>query len=134
MAGETDLPLRLLADQAGAQPIYAAPSRPRWLRQAVVEVGRPGTALVPTAVSDPTDESSVRDGRDSGDGHEHISAPHEPAGGRAVAGSNPVSPTRRAPRPDGARGVCGCSPQQPAVRGPRDRQDPGRAALAARCA
>jgi hypothetical protein len=51
-----------------------------------------GTALVPDASSDMPDASRAGDGWDGWDASGRIWHPCSPAGGRAVAGSNPVSP------------------------------------------
>ncbi len=51
-----------------------------------------GTTLVPTDASDESDVSAAGDGGDDGDAPRRIAQVHAPAGGRPVAGSNPVAP------------------------------------------
>src|SRR5690348_11610851 len=53
---------------------------------------RLGTALVPDASSDLSDASHSADAGDAWDAAGRIWQPRPPAGGRAVAGSNPVAP------------------------------------------
>jgi hypothetical protein len=52
-----------------------------------------GTALVPTATSNVSRSPTPWDDRDAGDAPGHIYTPSRSAGGRKVAGSNPVAPT-----------------------------------------
>ena len=54
--------------------------------------GLRGTALVPTAASNPSRTSTAGDDGDAGDAPGRIYTDRLPAGGRAVAGSNPVAP------------------------------------------
>jgi hypothetical protein len=66
------------------------------LRASSAPSGR-GTALVPTARSMGAASRPTAGELDGGEGHGGIYAPGPPAGGRAVAGSNPVSPTGEVP-------------------------------------
>jgi len=64
-------------------------------------VGR-GTALVPTDTSDASRSSRSADASDDPDAHGHIDTLNLSAGGRKVAGSNPVAPTEQTAIPEGA--------------------------------
>src|SRR5688500_5776675 len=54
-----------------------------------------GTTLVPTATSYSSRSSAVGDDGDAGDAQGRIDTDWVPAGGRKVAGSNPVAPIAR---------------------------------------
>src|SRR5687767_7588115 len=54
---------------------------------------QPSTALVPTDTSDVSRSSRSTDASDDLDAHGHIDTLNLSAGGRKVAGSNPVAPT-----------------------------------------
>src|SRR5215203_5726960 len=74
-----------------------------------------GTALLPTATSNPSRPSTRGDDRDAGDAQGRIDTRSCSAGGRKVAGSNPVAPTTRKPaREAGFRrlGVCANGPER----------------------
>jgi hypothetical protein len=72
-----------------------------------------GTTLVPGASSSMSYASSAKDAVDAWDASGRIWQPSPPAGGRAVAGSNPVAPTRRKPTSEAGLGVARLSPLSP---------------------
>ena len=95
-------PVRI--DQArrlcGRRGVDGGPAGPRPTRRflAGVKAGvvatTPGTALVPTDTSDASRSSRNPDASDDLDAHGHIDTLNLSAGGRKVAGSNPVAPIR----------------------------------------